>query len=179
MRRLYLQIYVGFVGIALLLTFLAVFLYDALFKSPAGKNPKVGVTIGFVIIAAVLFLMATWGNFSYRGYIIHAGAMFGTIMAFNVWFRIWPAQQRIITAIKKGEAPNPADAALAGGRSKHNTYLSVPLFWTMINSHTTYFAGGNLGIPTDYAWATMLVVTLVGWHIVWQCYKKAGKVKGF
>ena len=61
--------------------------------------------------------------------------MFGTMMAFNVWFRIWPAQQKIITAIKGGEAPNGDDVALAGLRSKHNTYMSVPLIWTMINQH--------------------------------------------
>ena len=54
------------------------------------------------------------GGFGYRGYTIHVGAMFGTTMAFNVWFRIWPTQQKIITAIKNGQAP---DAALvAAGR---------------------------------------------------------------
>ena len=165
--------------VMLAVVFLAVFLYDALFKSGLAKNPKVAVSIGFVLIAVILFLMARWGNFGYRSYNIHTGALFGTIMAFNVWFRIWPAQQRIIKAIKGGDAPNPADVALAGTRSKHNTYLSVPLFWTMIDAHTTYFAGGNLGIPADYAWITLLVVTLLGWHIVWHLYKKAPKVKGF
>ncbi len=32
----------------------------------------------------------------YRGYAIHLGATFGTIMAYNVWFRIWPSQKEII-----------------------------------------------------------------------------------
>ena len=41
------------------------------------------------------------------------------------------------------------------------------------------FSGGNLGIPSNYAWVVMMVVIALGWHIVWQCYKKAGKVKGF
>ena len=165
--------------VMLAFTFLGVFLYDALFKSPLGKTNMMGGSIGFVLIAVILFLMDTWGGFSYRGYTIHVGAMFGTIMAFNVWYRIWPAQQRIIPAIKAGDAPDPKDVAMAGGRSKHNTYLSVPLFWAMINSHTSYFAGNNLGIPSDYAWITMLAVTLLGWHIVWHLYRKAPKVKGF
>ncbi len=160
-------------------TFLGVFLYDALFKSPLGKTNKVGGSIGFVLIAVTLYLMDTWGGFSYRGYIIHVGALFGTIMAFNVWYRIWPAQQRIIRAIKDGNAPVGADLAMAGGRSKHNTYLSVPLFWSMINSHTSYFAGSNLGIPSDYPWVGFLVVTLLGWHIVWHLYRRSTKVKGF
>jgi uncharacterized membrane protein len=105
--------------------------------------------------------------------------MFGTIMAFNVWFRIWPSQKKIITAIKNSEAPDPAVVALAGSRSRHNTYLSLPLIWAMLDAHSTYFAGGNLGIQSSWAWAIMLVVILLGWHIIWHCYKKAGKVKGF
>jgi len=160
-------------------TFLAVFIYDALFKSGLAKNVKLVVTVAFILIAVILYLMATWGGFSYRGYNIHIGAMFGTMMAFNVWYRIWPAQQKIITAIKNGQAPDKDLAALAGSRSKHNTYMSLPLFWTMINAHTTSFAGNSMGIRPDLAWAVLLIVILLGWHIIWQCYKKAAKVKGF
>ena len=39
-----------------------------------------------------------------------------------------------------GTPPDAALVALAGTRSKHNTYLSVPLVWMMIDSHTTSFA---------------------------------------
>ena len=49
----------------------------------------------------------------------------------------------------------------------------------MIDSHTSYFAGGNLGIPSEYAWVSMLAVILLGWHIIWQLYRKSAKVKGF
>jgi uncharacterized membrane protein len=162
-----------------LVTFLAPFLYDALAKSGLGKNIKVLAAVGFVLIGVVLYLMANWAMFTYRAYLIHIGAMFGTIMAFNVWFRIWPSQKKIITAVKNGEAPDAAIVALAGSRSRHNTYLSLPLIWAMLNSHAAYFSGGNLGISEPWAWATMLAVILLGWHIIWQCYKKAGKVKGF
>jgi len=75
-------------------TFLAVLLYDFLFKSPLAQNIKVASTVAYVLLAIVVVLFATFGNFSYRGTLIHTGAMFGTIMAFNVWFRIWPAQQK-------------------------------------------------------------------------------------
>ena len=107
------------------------------------------------------------------------GALFGTNMAFNVWYRIWPAQQRIITAIKNGEAPNPADAGLAGLRSKHNTYMSFPLIWTMMNQHTTPFAGGQFGITDSTNWLVLMIMIALGWHIVFQIYKKSAKVKGF
>ena len=165
--------------IMIAVVFLAVFVYDALHKSALGKDPKTFGAVAFVLSSVVVVLMATWGGFSYRAFNIHLGAMFGTMMAFNVWFRIWPAQQKIITAIKEGNAPDPALAALAGTRSKHNTYMSVPLFWTMINSHSTAFSGGNFGIPGRYSFIVLLAVILIGWHIVWHCYRKAGKVKGF
>ena len=66
---------------------------------------------------------------------------------------------------------------LAGLRSRHNTYMSVPLLWAMIGQHTTYFAGGNLGIPSDLLLGFWLVIIIIGWHIVFQCYKKAAKFK--
>jgi uncharacterized membrane protein len=159
-------------------TFLAVFAYDALHKSPLGKDAKTFGGVSFVLVAVVAFLMARWAGFSYRSYNIHLAAMFGTIMAWNVWFRIWPAQQKIIRAVKEGTAPDAALVALAGVRSRHNTYMSVPLFWGMINTHTTYFAGGNLGVSDAWAYVPFLAATLVGWHVVWQLYKRAGKVKG-
>ncbi len=165
--------------VMVLATYLMVFVYDALAKSTLGKDIKKLAIAGLVLVAVLLVLMQFWAHFSYRGYVIQTGAMFGTIMAFNVWFRIWPSQQKIITAVKSGQAPDPAVVGLAGSRSRHNTYLSLPLLWTMINAHSTYFSGGNLGIPSCMAWSTVLVVLLLGWHIVWHCYRKAGTVKGF
>jgi uncharacterized membrane protein len=161
--------------IMLLVTFVAVFLYDFLYKSPLAKNTRVITIVAFLLIAGIEYSMIHCGAFSYRAVNIHIGAMFGTMMAFNVWFRIWPAQQRIITAIRDGEAPDGADAALAGLRSKHNTYMSVPLIWTMINQHTVVFSGKLF----DCNGLVLLIVIAVGWHLVFQLYKKSGKIKGF
>ena len=83
------------------------------------------------------------------------------------------------TAIKNGEAPDGDLVALAGLRSKHNTYMSVPLIWTMMNQHTTVFAGGNFGITDSTNWLVLLIIIALGWHIVWQLYKKSGTVNGF
>ena len=138
-------------------TFLGVFLYDILYKSSLASNVRVVTMVSFVLIGVVVYLMKDWAGFSYRSFNIHIGTMFGTIMAFNVWFRIWPAQQSVITSIKNGEAPDGNLVALAGLRSRHNTYMSIPLIWTMINQHTTHFSGGNLGIPSDYSWLVLLV----------------------
>ena len=91
-------------------------------------------------------------------------------MAANVWMRIWPAQRKIITAIRDGQPPDAALVAMAGTRSRHNTYMSVPLVWTMITQHTTAFAG---------TWLWLLVVIAVSWAAVVQLYKKGAAVKGF
>ncbi len=151
-------------------TFAATHLYDRLMKSSlAKKNMKAAIGIGFVLIATIACLMSHWAGFSYRGYSIHIGALFGTIMAFNVWFRIWPAQQKIIAAVKNGEKPDADLVAMAGLRSRHNTYLSVPLIWTMLNQHTTW---------SSACVSCLLAAIIVSWIVVNRLYKKAGQVKG-
>ena len=161
--------------IMLLVTFLAVFVYDFLYKSALAKNVRLVTIISLLLIFGVEYLMIHCGQFGYRAFNIHIGAMFGTMMAFNVWFRIWPAQQKIIAAIRDGEAPDGDLVALAGLRSKHNTYLSVPLIWTMINEHTTVFSGKLCGCTG----LVLAIVIILGWHIVFQLYKISAKVEGF
>jgi uncharacterized membrane protein len=159
--------------------FLGVFVYDGLWKTSLAGNIRAAVIVSFLLLSVVVALFVYVGDFSYRSTLIHTGTLFGTAMAFNVWFRIWPAQQKIITAVKNGDAPDGALVKLAGLRSKHNTYMSLPLLWSMIGQHTTYFAGGNLGIPSEYYWVVWLAIIALGWHIVFHCYRKSGKVKGF
>jgi uncharacterized membrane protein len=155
--------------VMILVTFLAFLAYEALLKSPVGKELRTAAAVGFVIVAVIVFAYVGVAGFSYRGYVIHTGTLFGTIMAANVWMRIWPAQRNIISAVKQGQSPDAALVAMAGARSRHNTYLSVPLVWMMIDAHTTAFASP----------VTLLVAILVGWGVVYWLYDKAGQVKGF
>ena len=157
--------------IMLVVVFGAFILYDLLAKSSLGKNLKVFGIVGFVLIAVAIYLMINVGDFSYRAYVIHTGTMFGTIMAANVWMRIWPSQRKIIRAVKEGTALDATLVALAGARSRHNVYLSVPLVWTMINAHTA--------VPAAGSWIYLLAVVVVGWLVVSWVYSKAAKVKGF
>ena len=157
--------------IMLAVVFLIFPVYDLLAQSPLGKDLKVFGAVGLVITAAIIFLMVQFGHFSYRAYVIHTGAMFGTIMAANVWMRIWPAQRKILDAIKQGTAPDPAIMAQVGQRSKHNTYLSVPLIWTMINAHTA--------VPAANSWLYLVGSVVVGWAIAARLYSQAAKVKGW
>ena len=155
--------------IIMILTFTAVFAYDAL--TGIITDPQMQFGAGVVVAAVFLFLAEYVGGFGFRGMSIHLGAMFGTTMAFNVWFRIWPNQQKIITAIKSGQAPDPALVAVAGSRSKHNTYMSVPLVFTMLNAHNVWAASWPVVMLT--------LVVFVGFFGTYHLYNHAPKVKGF
>jgi len=157
--------------IMILVTFLAFVPYDMLWKSGLAKDPRVGTAISYVGVVFIVILYVHWAHFSYRGYVIHTGALFGTIMAANVWMRIWPLQRKIITAVRDGAAPDPGWAPLAGLRSRHNVYMSVPLVWTMINSHTP--------VPFASSPAYLLVMILIGWGAVYLLYKNVPRVPGF
>ncbi|HEY8514595.1 MAG TPA: urate hydroxylase PuuD [Candidatus Binatia bacterium] len=151
-----------------LLGFLA---YDVIAKQEFGKNGTTMFILGLILVAVIVLLDIHVGGFGYRGMVIHTGAMFGTIMAFNVWFRIWPAQQKIIAAVKAGTPPDANLVALAGLRSRHNTFLSVPLVWMMIDTHTVLY-DGFLGLP---GWVWTVIMTAIGWWFVTMFYRQSTK----
>jgi uncharacterized membrane protein len=157
-------------GIGLGVLVVAFLIYDVLWKALA-KSEMAGVAVSFVLLAAVTFGLSQ--IYSGRAVYIHVGAMFGTIMAANVWMRIWPAQRRIITAAKGGPAADAALAPLAGLRSKHNTYMSVPLVFTMISNHYPELYGN------DFGWAILLGLVALGWGVTKLLYNKsAGPAPG-
>jgi len=155
------------------ITFLAFLVYDPIARSVKDNRQMAG--IGFVLLAIVILGYLYIGNYGYRATVIHTGALLGTLMAANVWMRIWPAQKTIISAIRDGQATDPALVGMAGARSRHNTYMSVPLVWMMIAQHTTTFAGTMLWVT----WFWLLVAIAVAWAVVVLLYKKGAALKGF
>jgi len=151
-------------------TFLAPFVYDILIKNVGAKNVMAAIAIAYLLIVGFVFAMSQVAHFGYRATNIHVGSMLGSVMAFNVWFRIWPAQQKIVAAIKGGTAPDAALVASAGLRSKQNTYMSLPLLWTMMSAHSTW---------ASQWWFVLPAVVLLGWWIIKMLFKRASKVKGF
>jgi uncharacterized membrane protein len=154
------------IGIGLGVSLLAFFIYDVLWKSPLAKNEMVGAMVSLVLIitVALVFSMVMPG----RAMFIHLGAMFGTLMAMNVWMRIWPAQRKIIGGVKgTNPAPDAAVPAQAGLRSKHNTYLSVPLVLFMISNHFPSAYGHDLN------WVIAIGFVLVGWGMAKFFYTKS------
>jgi len=151
--------------IALVVLFAAFFVYDLLWKSPLAKNAMAANAVSIVLIAVLAFFLAR--TFSGRASYILLGATLGTIMAANVWMRIWPSQRRIIGAIKNGQAPDAAIVALAGLRSRHNTFMSVPLVFLMVSNHYPTLYG------SPYAWAWALVIVGLGFALVSWLYAKS------
>jgi uncharacterized membrane protein len=142
------------IGIATL--FVGWAIYDLLARPPLVKNAPVFAGIGFVLAIAVAAGLST--IFTTRATYIHIGALFGTIMMNNVWNRILPSQKRMIAAAVKGEPFDPALAAGAKERSKHNTFLAVPTTFIMISSHFPTATYGN-----QYSIAILGALILVGW----------------
>ena len=146
-------------------------IYNAVMKSVA--NVLVANTIVLVLFAAVYLFFEYVGGFSGRSLYIHAGMILGTMMAMNVWMVIWPAQQKVIPAIKEGAAPDAALVAQAGLRSRHNTFMSVPLVFTMISNHYPTMYG------SEYRDLYLLAVLVLGFAAVRWLYGKSAKVAGF
>jgi uncharacterized membrane protein len=127
--------------------------YDLLWKFC--RKDLVGVVISYALIVAAAYFCCRY--FSGRGAYLQLGAMFGTIMAANVWMLILPAQRRMVAALRAGTPPNLAEGARAKLRSKHNTFIVIPVVFIMISNHypNTY------GSP--HAWVILSVIVLVGW----------------
>jgi len=129
--------------------------YDLLMISPLGRNEKLFALIAYVLIVATAYGLTR--VLSGRGTYIHVGALFGTIMAANVWMRILPAQRKMIEAIKSGQKPDEKLSAQAKLRSKQNTFMAVPVVFLMISNH---FGGVTTG---GYDWIHLAILVPVGW----------------
>jgi uncharacterized membrane protein len=67
---------------------------------------------------------------------IGIGMWLGTIMWFNVWFVIWPNQQKVLNIGGKGDGLS-AEAKAAAGKtamiaSRFNTMASIPMLFCMV-----------------------------------------------
>lgn len=108
-----------------------------------------------------------------HGIWLSLGILFATIMWFNVWFVIWPAQRKIINGVKSG---TPADASIPKRAllfSRINTYLSVPMLFLM-------GAGKHLGPvidPRTGAGLLLLVIVIaIGELVVWFTISQSSKI---
>lgn len=157
-------------AIVLAILIVGFLVYNFIMK--AIKNVAVASTICLVLLAGVYYLLAEVGKFGGRSLYLHVGVILGTVMALNVWMVIWPAQKKIIMATKEGTPPDASLVALAGLRSRQNTYMSVPLIFLMISNHYPTMYSGT------YRDVCIAGVLLLGFFVTWLLYGKSAKVSG-
>ena len=70
--------------------------------------------------------------------VIGIGMWLGVIMAFNVWFIIWPNQKRALGIIDCEPDVKAKSARIAMLISRTNTLLSIPMLFTMVIAQNLY-----------------------------------------
>ena len=100
-----------------------------------------------------------------RAWWILVGMTLGTIMWFNVWFIIMPAQRKILGGKTPAEELPPIRrrAYLA---SRTNTYLSGPMLFGMLAA--SHYGAINL--------VTLLIFAAIAVGLIWHAIKFSGKV---
>jgi len=66
---------------------------------------------------------------------VSIGMILGLIMAYNVWFIIWPNQQKALGLVEADADSKKAAARMAMLTSRFNTMLSIPMLYCMVGSH--------------------------------------------
>lgn len=129
-------------------------------KIPDEQKPAIGKVIApaalwwfrwAAMATIVTGLILAWMN----GYILEAialgivdgvakhtmigiGMWLGTIMWFNVWFVIWPNQQRALGLVEASPEAKAKSARTAMLFSRTNTMLSVPMLFAMVSAQNLF-----------------------------------------
>jgi uncharacterized membrane protein len=129
-------------------------------KIPDDQKPA----IGKVIAPAVLFwfrwaalativtglIVATLNDYVHQAMILGIGSgvrqytvigigmWLGLIMAFNVWFIIWPNQKKVLGIVEAGPEEKAKSAKIAMLASRTNTLLSLPMLSSMVMAQNLY-----------------------------------------
>ena len=89
---------------------------------------------GYVHEAMTLGIGSGGGKYTAIG----IGMWLGLIMAFNVWFIIWPNQKKVLGIVEVSTEEKPIAAKKALIASRTNTLLSLPMLLTMVAAQNLY-----------------------------------------
>ena len=67
--------------------------------------------------------------------LIGIGMWLALIMAFNVWFVIWPAQKKILGLVEASDEAKAKAAPVALAASRINVMLSLPMAYAMVSAN--------------------------------------------
>jgi len=90
---------------------------------------------GYIFEAATLGL--TEGGIA-KHTAIGFGGWLGVFMAFNVWFIIWPNQQKVLGLVEADATAKASAARMAALASRTNTMLSIPMLYAMVSAQNLY-----------------------------------------
>jgi len=129
-------------------------IYDAICRSPLGRNELGLALIGFGVLVA--FSYGFTRVFSSRGAFMQMGALIGTVMAANVLMVIIPGQRKVVAELIAGRTPDPVHGQRGKQRSLHNNYLTLPVVFVMIGNHYP------LAFATRWNWLILALVMVMG-----------------
>ena len=90
---------------------------------------------GYLASAVVIGLD---GGFGGKSTAIGIGMWLGAIMAFNVWFVIWPNQKKALGIVEASADAKKAAARTAMLFSRTNTMLSIPMLYAMVSAQNLF-----------------------------------------
>ena len=67
--------------------------------------------------------------------LIGLGMYIALLMAFNVWFLIWPAQKKILGLVEATDEEKAKAAPIALAASRTNVLLSLPMLYCMVTAN--------------------------------------------
>jgi len=102
------------------------------FRWAAAFTVLTGLTIAQIngyLVPALTFAGAGTVN------LIGVGMWMALVMAFNVWFIIWPAQKKVLGIVDATAEEKAAAGPRALIASRLNTLLSIPMMWAMVSAN--------------------------------------------
>jgi uncharacterized membrane protein len=148
MRWLHITTGIMWVGLLFYFNFVQT---PAMPKIPDEQKPAIGKVIAPAALfwfrwaaAATVLLGLALAGMKGGGYLVNAltlskgvqaigiGMWLALILAFNVWFIIWPNQKKVLGMVSASAEEKAAAARIAGLTSRINTMLSFPMLFTMV-----------------------------------------------
>ncbi|HUI19669.1 MAG TPA: urate hydroxylase PuuD [Methylocella sp.] len=110
---------------------------------PADLKPAIGKYIApealfwfrwsaLATVVTGLIVFAT--SSAVHNFTIITGMLIGLLMAFNVWFIIWPNQQKVLGLVPADDESKLKAARLAMLTSRANFVLSIPMLYCMVTA---------------------------------------------
>lgn len=127
--------------------------YEALCRSPIGRNLAVFAAVWLAFLGGMAFLLTR--IFADLGAFMHVGAIIGTVMAANVFLIIIPNQKKVVAQLVAGQTPDARLGKQAKQRSVHNNYMTLPVLFIMISNHYPMI----FAAPLNWLWLVGLCIS--------------------